>query len=288
MASSRPRPRPGRDLLADQRAQRLRRRELPLPARHPRRGPRGRGGRRDSRGPSREQPPGRCSRAEGGRGSVAPSRRPPGACARRAGCAPSLPRGSDGGRTAPSRGSTEACRASAPRGRTPRRRRRRAPSGAGRCPRSRARTSGWSWRFRPTPGSEWTVGMPWGPSTSGSPTPERRRIAGDPYVPAARTVALARTRSSSPSRHATTSTPSWSGARRSQSARSTTRRLGRPRAGSRYANAVLMRTPPSTLTGSEPKPTPPSRSSRSSARGRPSAAAASRQARWNGPISSSA
>ena len=61
----------------------------------------------------------------------------------------------------------------------------------------------------------------------------------------------------------------------------------RPRAGSRYANAAFTLTPPATLTGSIPKPTPPSRSSRSSARGRPSAAAASRHARWNGPTSSS-
>ena len=73
--------------------------------------------------------------------------------------------------------------------------------------------------------------------SAGSPTPERCRIAGVPYAPAASTTVPASMRTSSPSRHTDhlharlRSAPS-----RSQSARSRIVRLSRPRAGSTYAN----------------------------------------------------
>ncbi len=97
------------------------------------------------------------------------------------------------------------------------------------------------------------------PSAAGSPASRRPRPRAPP----------SRRRPAPPDRHAGRS-PRRRRCRRRRGRRAPCRGSsgsGGPAPGSRYANAALTLTPSSTLTGSIPKPTPPSRSSRSSARG---------------------
>ena len=96
----------------------------------------------------------RRSRASDDPASAAPSRRRRASRGPRGGCARGRRPGTGAGRTGRSHGWSGACRASAPRARSASRRTRASALRSASEPANSSSTSGWSWRFRPTPGSE--------------------------------------------------------------------------------------------------------------------------------------
>ena len=118
-------------------------------------------------------------------------------------------------------------------------------------PANSSSTSGWSWRLRPTPGRSTTTSIPAAsrsaghrfPSAGGSPANRRHPHRAPPSLPRSAVPSLPPTLQRVPAPSPT------------RNGRVDDREVRTQRAGSRYANAALNRTPLSMFAGAVPNPT---------------------------------
>jgi hypothetical protein len=130
---------------------------------------------------------------------------------------------------------------------------------------------GWSRRCAPTASFASTTSIPSRRRSPSGPIPLRSKIAGEPYAPAATTIASAL---SSPRLVATAPARPPSTTTRSTSVSGRTVRLARGRAASTYAKDAFQRTPSAMLNGPSPIPSNAAGSLKSSSTGRPTSAPA--------------